>query len=114
MEETMKRLVIAALGLALISGTAYAGGRGGHGGYGGHGGHGGYGNNHGNDRGSSQGLAVNANVLTGKGGVVGALLGSRGRGKQGLAVNANVVTGKNGVLGLLLGGGRGSSRGHGW
>jgi hypothetical protein len=29
-------------------------------------------------------------------------------------VNANVVTGRNGVLGLLLGGGRGSSRGHGW
>jgi hypothetical protein len=111
MEETMKRLVIAALGLALISGTAYAGGRGGYGGYGGHGG---YGNSHGNDRGGSQGLAVNANVLTGKGGVVGALLGSKGRGSQGLAVNANVVTGKNGVLGLLLGGGRGSNRGHGW
>jgi hypothetical protein len=46
----------------------------------------------------SQGLAANAVVLTGKGGVLG-LLDGRGA----LVVNTKVTTGKNGVLGAVLG-----------
>ena len=44
------------------------------------------------------GLNVGANVLTGRGGVVGLL-----NGKGALVVNAGVATGKRGVLGVLLG-----------
>lgn len=46
----------------------------------------------------SQGVAVAANVLTSKGGVVG-LLDGRGA----LVVNTSVTTGKGGVLGAVLG-----------
>lgn len=46
----------------------------------------------------SQGLNVNAAVLTGKGGVLGLLSG-----KGGLVVNTAVTTGKGGVLGAVLG-----------
>jgi hypothetical protein len=46
----------------------------------------------------SQGLGIAANVLTGKGGVLG-LLDGRGA----LVVNAGVTTGKGGVLGAVLG-----------
>lgn len=86
----MKKLMIVAATLTLLSAPALAGGRGG-----------------------SNGLNVNANVSTGKGGLLGSLLGSNGRGGGSiLNVNANVQTGKGGVLGLLTGG---SSRGgHGW
>jgi hypothetical protein len=45
-----------------------------------------------------QGIAIGANVLTGRGGVVG-LLDGRGA----LVVNTAVTTGKNGVLGAVLG-----------
>lgn len=100
----MKYLIIAALGSALLCTPALAGGHGGSYGHGGSNGHNGS---------TSQGLGLGAVVTTGKGGLVGTLLGSKGRGNNGLAVNVNAVTGKGGVLGLLLGG-HGSSRGHGW
>ncbi|WP_416193009.1 hypothetical protein [Nitrobacter sp. TKz-YC01] len=45
-----------------------------------------------------QGIGIGANVLTGRGGVVG-LLNGRGA----LVVNTAVTTGKNGVLGAVLG-----------
>jgi hypothetical protein len=97
----MKRLLMAAIGLSLLTAPAFAGHRG---------------SSHGST--GSTGLAVNAGVLTGKGGLVGTLLGSNGRrgGSQGILVNANVTTGRNGVLGVLLGGGRSSGHhsGHGW
>jgi hypothetical protein len=52
-------------------------------------------------------------VNTGKGGLIGSLLGTNSRhGSTGLGVKVGVNTGKGGVLGALLGGGRGSS--HGW
>ena len=56
------------------------------------------------------GLGAAIGVSTGKGGVVGALLG--GRGVQGIGVGAKLVSGKGGVLGLLLGSGNGG-QGHG-
>ncbi|MBY0381972.1 MAG: hypothetical protein K2W78_08660 [Xanthobacteraceae bacterium] len=46
----------------------------------------------------NKGIGVGANVLTGKGGVLG-LLDGRGA----LVVNASVTTGKGGVLGAVLG-----------
>ncbi len=87
----MKRTVIlAALALTLAAGPAFAGGKG--------------------------GLNVNANVSTGKNGVLGTLLGG---GKNTIKadvnvgklvkVDANVKTGKNGLLGGILGG----AGGHG-
>jgi hypothetical protein len=45
-----------------------------------------------------QGIGIGANVLTGRGGVMG-LLDGRGA----LVVNTSVTTGKNGVLGAVLG-----------
>ncbi|WP_295845703.1 hypothetical protein [Tardiphaga sp.] len=85
----MKNIVVlAALVTALISAPAFAGGGGGRG-----------------------GLAINANVLVGAGGVHG-LLNGGGRGYGVVAVNANVTTGKGGVLGAILGGGRGGNGGH--
>ena len=45
-----------------------------------------------------QGLGIGANVLTGRGGVIG-LLDGRGA----LVVNTAVTTGKGGVLGAVLG-----------
>lgn len=89
----MKRTaIIAALGLALgvmlTSAPAFAGGKG--------------------------GLNINANVSTGKNGVLGTLLGG---GKNTISadlkvgkivkVNADVKTGKHGLLGGILGGGHG-------
>lgn len=63
-------------------------------------------------KGGKQSLNVNLNVATGKGGLVGTLLGTV-RGRNGLNVNTNVTTTKRGVLGVLLGGGRGHGHG-GW
>jgi len=57
--------------------------------------------------GKGGGLKINLGVATGKGGLVGTLLGSHGRGNNGLVIKAGVKTGKNGLLGALLGGGRG-------
>ena len=85
----MKRTaMIAALGLVLMSAPAFAGGKG--------------------------GLNINANVSTGKNGVLGTLLGG-GKNKISLdanvgkiiKINADVKTGKNGLLGGILGGGHG-------
>lgn len=56
----------------------------------------------------TQGVAVAANVLTGKGGVLGLL-----NGRGGLAVNTAVTTGKGGVLGAVLGKGGILGGGHG-
>jgi hypothetical protein len=53
--------------------------------------------------GKSQSLNANVNIATGKGGVVGALLGTL-KGHNGINVNANVKTGKGGLLGTILGG----------
>jgi hypothetical protein len=58
--------------------------------------------------GGGKGLAINANVLTGTGGVLGLLNGT-----SGLGINANVSTGKGGVLGAILGGGGRGGRGGG-
>lgn len=91
----MKALIIAATGIALLTAPAFAGG-----------------SSHGNS--SSTGLAINASVLTGKGGVLGTVLGSNGRGSNGLGVNATVATGNGGVLGSLLGTGNSGHRGYGW
>lgn len=74
-----KMLCLAVVATAFISAPALAGGGGG-----------------------GKGLNVGANVLTGKGGVLG-LLDGRGA----LVVNAAVTTGKGGALGGLLGGGCG-------
>ncbi len=68
-----KMLCLAVIATALVSAPAFAGGGG-------------------------KGLNVGANVLTGKGGVLG-LLDGRGA----LVVNAAVTTGKGGVLGAVLG-----------
>jgi hypothetical protein len=48
--------------------------------------------------GGAKGLGVGANILTGKGGVLG-LLDGRGA----LVVNTSVTTGKGGILGAVLG-----------
>jgi uncharacterized protein GlcG (DUF336 family) len=56
----------------------------------------------------SQGLNVNATVLTGKGGVLGLLSG-----KGGLVVDTKVTTGKGGILGAVLGKGGLLGGGHG-
>jgi hypothetical protein len=86
-----KILVLAALATALASAPAFA--RGGHGGH------------------SIGGLNVGANVLTGKGGVLGLL-----DGRSALVTNVAVTTGKGGVLGAVLGKGHllgGLLGGHG-
>jgi hypothetical protein len=70
-----KIIVIAALATALVSAPAFA--RGGHG---------------------IGGIGVGANVLTGKGGVLGLL-----DGRSALVTNVSVTTGKGGVLGAVLG-----------
>jgi hypothetical protein len=58
------------------------------------------------------GVAAGVNVSTGKGGVLGTVLGSNsGHGTTGLGVGVAVNTGKGGVLGLLTG--SGSSSHHG-
>jgi hypothetical protein len=67
-----KMLCLAVVATAFISAPAFAGG--------------------------GKGVGVGANVLTGKGGVLG-LLDGRGA----LVVNASVTTGKGGVLGAVLG-----------
>ena len=100
----MKKMLVATVALAVLTAPAFAGGRGGYG--------------H-DSRGSDQGLGVKVGVNTGKGGLIGTLLGSNSRhGSTGqgtvLGVKVGVNTGRGGVLGSLLGGGRGSSHGHGW
>lgn len=55
----------------------------------------------------SQGIGIGANVLTGKGGVLG-LLSGRG----GLVINTAVTTGKGGILGAVLGKGGLLGGGH--
>ena len=74
----MKRIVMIAVASAFLSTPALAGG-------------------------SKNGLNVGAVVATGKGGLVGTLLGSKGHGSTGVAANVNVSTGKGGVFGLLTG-----------
>ena len=93
----MKTMIIATVALAVFAAPAFAGGRG---------------NGH-DSRGNDQALGVKVGVNTGKGGLIGSLLGTDSRhGSTGLGVKVGVNTGKGGVLGSLLGGGRGSS--HGW
>lgn len=53
--------------------------------------------------GKTQGINANVSVLTGKGGLLGAVLGTL-RGHNGVNVNANLTTGKGGILGTILGG----------
>lgn len=53
--------------------------------------------------GKSQSINANVNIATGKGGILGAVLGTL-KGKNGLNVNANLTTTKGGVLGTILGG----------
>lgn len=93
----MKKMIIATVVLAVFAAPAFAGGRG-------------YGHD---SRGNDQALGVKVGVNTGKGGLIGSLLGTNnGHGSTGLGVKVGVNTGRGGVLGSLLGGGRGSS--HGW
>jgi hypothetical protein len=79
----MKRLFVAASLAAMLATPAFAGGK--------------------------QSLNVNVGVATGKGGIVGALLGTV-KGQNGLVTNINATTTKGGILGLVLGG---SGGGHG-
>lgn len=81
----MKRMFIAASVVAMLATPAFAGGH------------------------KSNSLNLNVGVATGKGGLVGALLGTV-KGKNGLVTNINATTTKGGILGLILGGGHG---GHG-
>jgi hypothetical protein len=62
--------------------------------------------------GGKQFVNANVNITTGKGGILGTVLGTV-KGKNGLNVNANIVTGKGGILGTLLGG-KGHSHHGGW
>jgi hypothetical protein len=54
------------------------------------------------------GIGIGANVLTGKGGVLGLL-----NGRSALVVNTSVTTGKRGILGAVLGRGGLLGGGHG-
>ena len=53
--------------------------------------------------GKTQSVNANVNIATGKGGILGAVLGTV-KGHNGLNVNANLTTTKGGVLGTILGG----------
>lgn len=53
--------------------------------------------------GKSQGINASVSVLTGKGGLLGTVLGTL-RGHNGVGVNAKVTTGRGGILGAILGG----------
>jgi hypothetical protein len=79
----MKRMFIAASVIAMLATPAFAGGHK-----------------------SSNSLNLNVGVATGKGGLVGALLGTV-KGKNGLVTNINATTTKGGILGLVLGSGGG-------
>ncbi len=61
---------------------------------------------------NKQSINANVNITTGKGGILGAVLGTV-KGKNGLNVNANLTTGKGGILGAILGG-KGNSHHGGW
>lgn len=79
----MKRIVLCtAAALVIVASPALAGGKGNSG---------------------IQSTNVNVSILTGKGGVLGAVLGTV-KGQNGLNVNANVTSTKGGVLGTILGG----------
>jgi hypothetical protein len=78
----MKRAIIAASVIAMLASPAFAGGN------------------------KSQSLNLNIGVATGKGGILGALLGTV-KGKNGLVTNVNATTTKGGILGLVLGNGGG-------
>jgi hypothetical protein len=78
----MKRMFIAASVVAMLATPAFAGGN------------------------KSNSLNLNVGVATGKGGLVGALLGTV-KGKNGIVTNVNATTTKNGILGLVLGSGGG-------
>jgi hypothetical protein len=79
----MKRILLCTAAALMIAVTpAAAGGKGGH---------------------KSQSVNANVNIATGKGGILGAVLGTL-KGKNGLNVNANLTTTKGGVLGTILGG----------
>ena len=60
--------------------------------------------------GGKNSASINLGVSSGKGGLVGSLLGGKG-GKNALKVNAKVKIGKAGILGLLAGGGGHGGRG---
>lgn len=79
----MKRILLCTAAALMIAITpAAAGGKGGH---------------------KSQSINANVNLMTGKGGILGTVLGTL-KGKNGLNLNANVTTGKGGILGTILGG----------
>lgn len=79
----MKRILLCtAAALVLAVSPAAAGGKGGKG---------------------HQGINANVSVITGKGGLLGTVLGTL-KGHNGLNVNANVKTGRGGILGTILGG----------
>lgn len=81
----MKRIVLCtAAALLMAVAPAAAGGKGGH-------------------SGSMQSVNANVNLATGKGGLLGAVLGTL-RGHNGVNLNANVTTSKGGLLGTILGG----------
>ena len=63
--------------------------------------------------GGKNSASINLGVSSGKGGLVGSLLGGKGGGKNALKVNAKVKTGKSGILGLIAGGGHGGRGGCG-
>lgn len=80
----MKRAIIAASVIAMLASPAFAGSN------------------------KSNSLNLNVGVATGKGGILGALLGTV-KGKNGLVtnVNATTTTTKGGILGLVFGNGGG-------
>jgi hypothetical protein len=78
----MKRVFIAASVIAMLASPALAGGH------------------------KSNSLNLNVAVATGKGGILGALLGTV-KGKNGLVTNVNATTTRGGILGLVLGSGGG-------
>lgn len=75
----MKRMFIAASVIAMLASPAFAGGH------------------------KSNSLNLNVGVATGKGGILGALLGTV-KGQNGLVTNINATTTRGGILGLVLGG----------
>jgi len=58
----------------------------------------------GNRGGRNQSTNINVNLDTGRGGLLGTVLGTLRGGHQSLNLNANVQTGRGGILGIILGG----------
>lgn len=57
-----------------------------------------------NRGGRNQSTNVNVNLDTGRGGLLGSVLGTLRGGRNTLNLNANVQTGRGGILGTILGG----------